>query len=170
MSTSQQTAAIKAIGASLEQAQAIFILPTPPKGRYPLDRDSELAEVDVKSIIAQDGNHWRKILTIMAKLCCNTADWRNYRDRQLLTQHERIEFETPTQFKADKRYFICGHAMQQGLTELKASRSLQALNEKGSLLVTANLVLCPYLDYRQFPNADIEAVRLYQHSVLATNY
>ena len=159
---------MQSIGVSREKAKVIFILPTPPKGQYRLNKDSELSEVAVENIISQDGNHWRKILTIMAKLSCNTDDWRNYRDNELLTQHERIEFKTPMQFNADKTYFLCGQAMQQNVTEQTSLHGWQALNKKGSLLVKANLILCPYLDYRQFPNTDIEAVRLYRHSAKIT--
>ena len=52
------------------QASLICYLPNPPQ--YPQD----CTRTDVAALIAHNGNHWRKILTILAKLCVTDAnDW-----------------------------------------------------------------------------------------------
>lgn len=141
------------IGCSLAQANKVFILPTPPKGEYLIDSNGHLNQPLVADIIAQDGNHWRKILTIMAKLSSSASDWRRYRETQLLQTSECILFHLPTFFDAGKTYFICGGQMQSGLAK---GRELTALDEKGLIRVHSNLILCPYPDYRQFPNRLID--------------
>jgi len=144
---------VLSIGCSLAQANKVFILPTPPKGGYLIDSNGHLAKPLVADIIAQDGNHWRKILTIMAKLSSSGADWRDYRDTQLLQTSECILFQLPKFFDDSKTYFVCGGQMQSGLVN---DRALKALDEKGLLRVHSNLILCPYPDYRQFPNCLID--------------
>jgi len=144
---------VLSIGCSLAQANKVFILPTPPKGEYLIDSNGHLAQPLVTDIIAQDGNHWRKILTIMAKLSSSASDWRDYRDTQLLQTSECILFQLPKSFDDSKTYFVCGGKMQSGLVN---DRALKALDEKGLLRVHSNLILCPYPDYRQFPNRLID--------------
>lgn len=169
---------MQSMGVSQAEAKIVFILPTPPKGHYAIDAMGHLAQVNTQSIIEQDGNHWRKILTIMAKLCLleksgldkelsdTRSDkktsakqvWRDYRDSELLQQHERIEFEVPTVFSPSVWYFICGGEMQKKVNKLE--QSCVYLNEKQTIAQYDNKIFCPYLDYRQFPNADIELTRL----------
>jgi len=48
-------------------------------------QDNAIAE-----LIALNGNHWRKIFTIMAKTCTPSEDWRHYRDNLLLKKHEML--------------------------------------------------------------------------------
>lgn len=141
------------IGCSLVQADKVFILPTPPKGEYFTDTHGHLSQPRVADIIAQDGNHWRKILTILAKLSNTGADWRSYRDTQLLQSSQCILFYLPASFDASKTYFICGGQMQSGLVK---DRVFTALDEKSLIRVHSNLILCPYPDYRQFPNRLID--------------
>jgi len=144
---------VLSIGCSLSKANKVFILPTPPKGEYSVDSNGHLALPLVTDIIAQDGNHWRKILTIMAKLSSSGADWRDYRDTQLLQTSECILFQLPTTFDTSKTYFVCGGQMQ---SKLVGQRAFKALDEKALIRVHTNLILCPYPDYRQFPNRLID--------------
>ena len=44
----------------------------------------------VATLIALNGNHWRKIFTIMAKISAVGEDWRGYRDQVLLKQNELL--------------------------------------------------------------------------------
>jgi len=153
---------MQSIGVKEAQAKTIFILPTAPKGHYFLNDDHCLSPVSVADIIVQDGNHWRKILTIMAKLSIKQGDWRHYRDELLLNQYERIEFALPRYFNKDVMYFVCGKEMQSALDE--EFQTITYLNEKHTLGVYKNVVLCPYLDYRQYSNKDIDVTRLYLQS------
>lgn len=150
---------MQSIGADLSQASSVFILPAPPQGKYLLNEDLCLSQVEVSNLIEQEGNHWRKILTIMAKLSVKNTNWRKYRDECLLRHNERIEFALPATFRREVTYFICGQTMQSGL-ELE-EKSICFLNEKRTLAVYNNIILCPYLDYRQYSNKDIDVTRAY---------
>ena len=150
------------MGGSLEHANKVFILPTPPKGNYVLNSDRHLDKPDITDIIEQDGNHWRKILTIMAKLSCTGQDWKTYRDHQLLQQREAIRFQLPDTFDKDVVYFICGGQMQVSLAQMPG---LERLDDQGRIKVNHNLILCPYLDYRQYPNQLIETTLSYINSL-----
>lgn len=44
----------------------------------------------VGALMVLNGNHWRKIFTIMAKISTVGDDWRSYRDQVLLKQNEMI--------------------------------------------------------------------------------
>lgn len=155
---------MQSMGVGQAEANCVFILPTPPKGHYKIDAMGHVGQVNTQSIIEQDGNHWRKILTIMAKLCfpdklCppHKEEWRDYRDNALLQQRERIVFEVPSVFSPSVWYFICGGEMQAKVN--KQLDNLVYLNEKKSVSHDGNVIFCPYLDYRQFPNTDIELTR-----------
>ncbi|TBR42451.1 hypothetical protein CBF23_006995 [Marinomonas agarivorans] len=150
---------MQSMGVSQAEAKIVFILPTPPKGHYAIDAMGHVMQVDTQSIIEQDGNHWRKVLTIMAKLCAPIRDnWRVYRDHELLQQDERIEFEIPTVFLPSIQYFICGGEMQKKLNQERLSPVY--VNGKQTVAQCGQIIFCPYLDYRQYPNADIELTRL----------
>lgn len=148
------------IGCTLARAKKVFILPTPPKGDYMIDSHGRLEAPTIADIITQDGNHWRKILTIMAKLSDTATDWRDYRDSELLQQDECILFKLPDSFDDDKTYFLCGGQIQAGLTN---KENFINLDEKALIRVKANLILCPYPDYRQFPNYLIALNLAYLH-------
>lgn len=150
------------IGCSLDQATKVFILPTPPKGDYLVDEYGRLVAPDLANVINQDGNHWRKILTIMAKLCVSGENWRDYRDKDLLQTTECILFNLPEVFDRKTVYFICGGKMQ---ADMKQMKELTSLDDKNLLKVHNNIILCPYPDYRQFPNRLIELNLAYLNQV-----
>lgn len=153
---------VLSMGCSFVQANKVFILPTPPKGDYLIDNHGHLDRPIVADIIAQDGNHWRKILTILAKLSADQKDWREYRDAWLLQQDECILFRVPESFEENKLYFVCGGQMQSNVQE---DRAFVLVDEKGLLKGDRNLIFCPYPDYRQFPNKLIDLNLAYLNQV-----
>ncbi|RTE65998.1 hypothetical protein EH243_09965 [Amphritea opalescens] len=72
---------------NVDTATTLLYLPTPPliDPQQPWDYDT---------LCSLNGNHWRKILIILAKLQAPDQDWRTYRDQQLLQQREAICFGT----------------------------------------------------------------------------
>lgn len=133
-------------------ASLICYLPNPPL--YPQER----ARTDVPALIELNGNHWRKILTILAKICVGDAeDWRHYRDLQLLNDGVgAISFADRLQPEAD-RHLVAGKASWERLGF--DSADFTPLDRTGTLFARDNILLTPYPDYRQFPNRSIERAR-----------
>ncbi|GIU08084.1 hypothetical protein TUM4445_40410 [Shewanella sp. MBTL60-112-B2] len=111
-------------------------------------------------MIEANGNHWRKILTIMAKLSVTDKNWKFYRDNLLLKQDECISINSNELNPNAGLHIICG---QQSAQNLQLSRSqFQPINTSTTLVskhAEQSIYLCPYLDYRQFPNLQIDLLR-----------
>lgn len=138
-------------------ASRCFYLPTAPK----LDASWCAQDSDaVEQLIKANGNHWRKIMTIMAKLSVSNTDWKTYRDLQLLKQNESIAIEAIKLNAHSQLHFVCGQQsaqrLQLNLEEFKPLIGTEALIRKH---INQPIYLCPYLDYRQFPNRYIDTVR-----------
>ncbi|MGS0683120.1 DUF6942 family protein [Shewanella sp. 125m-7] len=135
-------------------ASTCFYLPTPPA----LDSHWHYASIDaIQRLIDSNGNHWRKILTIMAKISVGDNNWKHYRDDQLLKQNESICIGATKLMPDAKLHIVCGQ---------QSAQSLQLSEQQCSLLtpyiskhLTQALYVCPYLDYRQFPNLQIDQLR-----------
>ncbi len=118
--------------------------------------------VSVSEIIADNGNHWRKILTILAKLNCGDEPWKSYRDNKLLKLGEMICFEPSLQQseggKGDKErwHLVAGKASWQRLGF--DCQQFTPLDDEGRAFYRGRVILTPYPDYRQFPNQLIEQV------------
>ncbi|MEO9656392.1 DUF6942 family protein [Marinomonas sp.] len=137
----------------------VFLLPNPPLLRDAPDH-GWVDCPNVAHLIEDNGNHWRKIVTIMAKLIAtDELDWRRYRDAHLfdhcalvfsLDQLKQIENEEYT-------LFVVGNLFR---AEIPVSKNAQKLGEKQIAYVNQDRTIwCPYLDYRQFPNALVAAIR-----------
>ncbi|MCK8047337.1 hypothetical protein MSG37_20855 [Shewanella sp. 1CM18E] len=141
-----------------QNATRCFYLPTAPKLAQCWLPDNVDA---IPALITANGNHWRKILTIMAKLSVKDNNWKHYRDTQLLKQDECIVIQATELTPNAQQHFICGQQSAQSLTfdtsdftTLCGSEDYVSVNNKLSIY------LCPYLDYRQFPNKHIDNLRL----------
>lgn len=141
---------------NLEQAEVVLYLPTPPI----------LPTVDplnLPELINLNGNHWRKILTIYAKLCCTEGRWQDYRDQELLRDNEAISFgnQLINNQKPHCCHIIAGKASWNRLGINPAH--LDDIDSDGIAKIGTHkkgqLILTPYPDYRQFPNALIEQVK-----------
>lgn len=135
-----------------EKAKIAFYLPNPP--RLPEDWH-ESSALNIADLIALNGNHWRKILVIMAKIVCPNNAWREYLPL-LLQQDESIHFGQTRLCPNAKIHFVCGqqsaHTLSlDSLSEPQSFRSIHRNNQA--------IYLIPYLDYRQCPNRTIDALR-----------
>lgn len=134
-------------------ATTLLYLPTPPlvDPQQPLDYDR---------LCALNGNHWRKILIILAKLQSSGAHWREYRTQQLLQQHEAICFSGQLLEHAkdpQRLHIVAGKANWQRLGF--DPQQFTALDDDSRLFQRDNIMLTPYPDYRQFPNQLIDQLR-----------
>ena len=124
--------------------------------------------LSVPELITLNGNHWRKILSIFAKLTSPDDDWKTYRDHYLLQEREVICFADSLQESA-ALHLIAGKASWELLGMDMAE--FQALDVEQRLWVNGNVMCTPYFDYRQFPNTLIEVARAQifkKHSVYRT--
>jgi len=134
---------------NVDTATTLLYLPTPPiiDPQYPLDYDR---------LCTLNGNHWRKILIILAKLQAPDQHWRTYRDQQLLKQQEAICFGDQL-LDHQQLHLVAGKANWQRLG--LNPQDFTAIETSGRLLQRDNIILTPYPDYRQFPNQLIDQLR-----------
>ncbi|MEC4728293.1 hypothetical protein HWQ46_22415 [Shewanella sp. D64] len=119
----------------------------------------------VAKLIELNGNHWRKILTIMAKICAPNSNWKHYRDTQLLKQNERIMIGENQVFigGTHKRvwHFLVGAVVSEQLSNKMDPPSFAIIDDKKKLSFNnQSTLITPYLDYRQYPNQLIAETRL----------
>lgn len=153
-----------------------FYLPNPPlvPEDWHWEQDNAIAE-----LIALNGNHWRKIFTIMAKICAHGEDWRHYRNNLLLKKHQMLLIGADSLSPHASFHLVCGQAaatsfgiavdsniatdaQQTALQLLHASQGkLQDVTTimQGQYPYANHVLLTPYLDYRQYSNALIALTR-----------
>lgn len=134
---------------SARQPECVLYLPNPPQW----DTGKPL---DLPSLIQANGNHWRKILTIFAKLRCTNDNWREYRDQELLQSAELICFADKLIETASTYHLIAGKANWQRMGFRQGEFKVlddNRLYQKGRVFLT------PYPDYRQFPNQLIHTLK-----------
>ena len=149
------------LGASKKEAICCFLLPNRPI--LPISMKVEESDL-VAQIIELNGNHWRKIFTIMAKLITpEYLDWRDFRDKKLLKK-VAIVFSIDQLELYDGLVFIVGNTFRD---DIVVPDSAITLGDRHIALALDSRIWCPYLDYRQFPNVLIEALRQYiAHCIL----
>lgn len=147
----------------------------------------------IGELIALNGNHWRKIFTIMAKLCSrqppSSKAWQTLREQLFVPSSpealsRRLHLGANTLDPEARWHIICGQQAQQQLGIIDTENS-KALDEQGKLRTQLNLtgltdtlaleheqdplgheqhlLFTPYLDYRQFPNRLIERAHALVH-------
>lgn len=115
---------------------------------------------ETAQIIAETGNHWRKIFTIFAKiyteLICPDKRWQEVRDQRLFTEnsHSALLFQDSILPIEQGIHIIGGKDFAAGFT--LPTQQGQCIDDAGKVLAYGNCYLTPYLDYRQFPNALID--------------
>ena len=145
------------LGASADEADYVFLLPNRPVLPSVVDM-SFLKKPDVSILIELNGNHWRKIFTIMAKLSVPNYDlWKVFRDKELFTK-VGIAFSLDQLSDFKGVVFIVGNTFRD---ELPVADFAQEIGAVHTSFVCLPYIWCPYLDYRQFPNILIEALREY---------
>ena len=141
----------------LESAKSCFYLPTPPiipKKWHPADNAA------MSALIEANGNHWRKILTIMAKITVADTDWKTYRNAHLLKQDESIWINSHQLNPNASVHIVCGQLSAHNLAlNLELFTPISPTTNYVSKHASQAIYLCPYLDYRQFPNQQIDLLR-----------
>jgi len=137
-------------------AKFCFYLPTPPV----MPQNWHHGDLDaVAQLIELNGNHWRKILTIIAKITA-PDDWKHYRDSQLLKRDEQILIGSPHFSSVAEWHFIVGGVSQKLLEpEMREKQFIPLDSEKKLHFDGERILKVPYLDYRQYPNILIEVTR-----------
>ncbi|WP_299008485.1 hypothetical protein [uncultured Shewanella sp.] len=142
-----------------KDAQYAFYLPNSPL----LPQNWHHTQTDaIESIIQLNGNHWRKIFTIMAKITCQNHDWKTYRDQFLLKKNEQIHINADILSPTAQIHIISGQSAAEQLNlNLKGFQHINSQTPQKPLKVFQSQLLVPYLDYRQYPNVLIEDTRQY---------
>lgn len=133
----------------------------------------ELRAGDIANLGQQCGNGWRKVFNVYAKLvfALNQASfvslheaksWQEFRDNRLLQSgsNTSLLFSTPRICEDASEYSTVIHLVM-GKTYAKAlplASSLTWLDHEFAIHNQANLLVCPYFDYRQLSN--IKIIRL----------
>lgn len=131
----------------------------PPLAKYE-ERTTLLpaAPQELEQLVAQTGNHWRKIINLYAKLMhelsATYAQWQHYRDNLLLQENSgtALVFSMPetTQLRLT---LIMGqaYATQCGISETRFP-DLRPWQNNFRYSLSHQLILTPYFDYRQLSN------------------
>lgn len=123
-----------------------------------------------QTLISANSNHWRKIVTLLAKVASPVAEeWRNFRDETLFT--EVALCFTPQLINTTTWHWIGGKDNLQRFEDL--SRLGQPLAGEPDILIAPDkrLLLTPYPDYRQLSNAKVGTIRavLAEYGFYGTN-
>jgi len=118
----------------------------------------------IDDLVAINGNHWRKIFVIIAKLCSDNISWQQYRSEDLINE-VYINFENKLNEHAICQY-ICGKNHSESFELNNDHQQWEIINHAYDVnyhktTTGRHIILTPYLDYRQFPNLLIEEVRNY---------
>lgn len=141
------------IGYGNEHANVQFLLPTLPA----LLKDNQT----IDDIVNINGNHWRKIFVIIAKLCCRQKQWQKYRSEDLLNE-VYLNFSLKPNFNKQLN-IVCGKQHAQSIDIFNESLNWEIIDQLKRVRINSKtsahrIIAAPYLDYRQFPNALIEEV------------
>ncbi|SHE66993.1 hypothetical protein SAMN04487965_0396 [Microbulbifer donghaiensis] len=136
--------------------------PYPRLALYLPHRPNDLAQLldapSASALIAANSNHWRKIVTLLAKIASPVADdWRNFRD-QALFQQTALCF-APQLSDTAAWHWIGGKDNLQRFANLH--HNAQPLPNSPEVLIDPEkqLLLTPYPDYRQLSNALVAQIR-----------
>ncbi|NOU50428.1 hypothetical protein HG263_07715 [Pseudoalteromonas sp. JBTF-M23] len=159
---------------------AIYIEHAPPMQEYKnLEYIQALRLGEIEMINNASGNGWRKIFNVYAKILAqlhhrdhnftNYNSWQDYRQQCLLQSHsqEALLFSPPNLHNSRYRYqVIAGRTYAKRLLRDQIfTNSLVWLDEEFAVDTTHNLVVCPFLDYRQLSNIKINKLCDILHSL-----
>jgi len=112
---------------------------------------------DISQLITDNGNHWRKIFSILAKIQYLAGPWQSYRDQQLLQHAEAISFDN--QLVSTAGWHIAAGKQTWERLKLSPEDGFRALDDSGRCWVRDQIILTPYFDYRQLPNELCQQIR-----------
>ena len=137
----------------------VYIANRPPLPEFAALTDTQaLLPGELAAIVAQTGNHWRKIFNIYAKLAfalqpvAGCVSWQQYRDSYLLQQGvgQALLFSAPPENLNGAVHIVSGRSYAGTL----ALPRLQWLDR--DFAAGQQLIVCPYFDYRQLSNIKLE--------------
>jgi len=149
---------------------AIYVENPPSMSEYRnIQSVQELSAGEIDVINQACGNGWRKVFNVYAKILAewqhpdhhftNFKRWQDYRDKVLLQGHsqEALLFSPPNLSEKNyKFHVIAGRTYAKKLLRDHIfTNSLLWLDEEFAIDKVSNLVICPYLDYRQLSNIKI---------------
>lgn len=123
----------------------------------PEDLNKLVHSPDAGLLMERNSNHWRKIVTILAKIVSPREEWREFRDQRLF-QHTALCF-APELVSATTWHWIGGkdnlaRFQIDGLNTVHLESTPEvALDIEKQILIT------PYPDYRQLNNVTINQIR-----------
>lgn len=130
----------------------VLYLPHRPAGLGQL-----VKEPDSRLLIEKNSNHWRKIVTLLAKVASPDEEWRAFRDEKLF-QRTALCF-APSLKGVNGWHWIGGKDNLQrfDIPGLDA----KPLKEAPAVCIDSErrILLTPYPDYRQLNNATVSAIR-----------
>ncbi|WP_193164426.1 DUF6942 family protein [Microbulbifer hainanensis] len=135
------------------QPRIALYLPHRPHGMEEL-----VMAPSARTLVAANSNHWRKIVTLLAKVASPEADdWRRFRDEELF-QQTALCF-APQLIKSLCWHWIGGKENLQRFGHLQHSAVPLAGCQEILIDPDKRLLLTPYLDYRQLSNALVSEIR-----------
>lgn len=127
-------------------------------------RPNQLAELveapSSRELMDANSNHWRKIVTLLAKVASpNADDWRNFRDDDLFAQTALCFASVLT--ASDGWHWIGGQENLKRFSHL--NHHARPLPDCASVSVDPEkrLLLTPYPDYRQLSNTVVNHIRTF---------
>ncbi len=108
-----------------------------------------------QSILTNNNNNWRKILSIFAKLTAPNDDWRGYLQQQLLLD-QQINLTTQL-IESAQWHLIAG---KKNWYRFATELINESPKDGENIFFTSDCrIYTPYPDYRQFPNVIVEKCR-----------
>ena len=130
----------------------VLYLPHRPEGLGQL-----VKAPDARRLMENNSNHWRKIVTLLAKVASPHEEWRSFRDNALF-EHTALCF-SPRLRELPTWHWIGGKDnVQRFNIEGLNAKPLRTAPEV-ALDPEKQILLTPYPDYRQLSNATVSEIR-----------
>lgn len=123
----------------------------------PAGLDACVADPCVSSLLAHNSNHWRKIVTLAAKVAAPDDDWRDFRDRHFFDQVALVF--APAIEQTSGWHWIGGKENQNRLGLANISATPLPGTDDLFVIPEHKLLLTPYPDYRQLSNEKVVRIR-----------
>ena len=146
---------------------------------------SPLTSNEIQAINQACGNGWRKVFNVYAKLLYaldnnnfsyskRAPTWQEYRDNFLLQLHSQtaLLFSPPLLSTSAKTlHIICGKTYAKHLLSVgKLVANFVWLDDEFAIDKAQNIIVCPYFDYRQLSNINIEKLAELLNDLKSAHY
>lgn len=133
----------------------------------PAGMEQLIEHTSVTALLACNSNHWRKIITLGAKVAAPDPEWQQFRDLHFFKQVALVF--SPTLENSPGWHWIGGKDNQSRFG-LNSEECLQPTHASDLFIdPVRRLLLTPYPDYRQLSNLKVGLIReaLQQHGFYA---